>query len=73
MLDILITRIRQKNRTVAFPKRPPELPDRFRGLPLISAEKCRGGCEACKSACPAGAISIEGPPARGQRRIRIDL
>jgi Ni,Fe-hydrogenase III small subunit/ferredoxin len=73
MLDILITRIRQKNRTVAFPKHPPELPDRFRGLPVIARGKCPKGCAACKSACPTGAISIGGPPAVEPRRIRIDL
>jgi Ni,Fe-hydrogenase III small subunit/formate hydrogenlyase subunit 6/NADH:ubiquinone oxidoreductase subunit I len=72
MLDILTTRIRQKNRTVGFPKRPPELPDRFRGLPEIVQEKCVAGCRNCETACPTGAIKA-GPKTTGPDRIRIDL
>jgi Ni,Fe-hydrogenase III small subunit/formate hydrogenlyase subunit 6/NADH:ubiquinone oxidoreductase subunit I len=72
MLDILITRIRQKNRTVNFPRRPPELPDRFRGLPEISQKKCETGCRRCETACPTGAVTVN-PKSSVPDRIRIDL
>jgi Ni,Fe-hydrogenase III small subunit/formate hydrogenlyase subunit 6/NADH:ubiquinone oxidoreductase subunit I len=76
MLDILKTRLRQKHRTISFPARAPELPDRFRGLPAVDPSACGGKCasraQACVSACPVSAISIrkDGPP---EGRIRIDL
>jgi Ni,Fe-hydrogenase III small subunit/NAD-dependent dihydropyrimidine dehydrogenase PreA subunit len=36
---------------------PPELPDRFRGRPVIDAGRCAEGCSACAEACPTGAIA----------------
>jgi len=63
MLDILIERLRQKKRTVAFPAALPVLPPRFRGRPFIDAERCaglgEGGCKACATDCPTGAIRME--------------
>jgi Ni,Fe-hydrogenase III small subunit/formate hydrogenlyase subunit 6/NADH:ubiquinone oxidoreductase subunit I len=67
MLDILKTRWRQKYRTVAFPKRPPEMPDRFRGLPEFDAAKCASHCRNCEKACPVSAITLH-PEARAGRR-----
>lgn len=68
MLKILRARLHQKHRTVRYPEGPPPvLPDRFRGRPRISAERCVDGCRACKDACPAGAIS------RAPEGLRIDL
>lgn len=72
MLDILITRIRQKNRTVGFPERPAELPPLFRGLPEISQKRCAPGCGACVTACPTGAVTVN-PKISGQGKIKIDL
>lgn len=68
MLDIIIERLRQKNRTVSFPSRAPSLMPRFRGRPFIDAGTCAGArgesCMACATACPAGAITFEeGSPA----------
>jgi Ni,Fe-hydrogenase III small subunit/ferredoxin len=73
MLDALVARFHQKNRTLAFPKRPPDLPDRFRGLPVLAANKCGRGCGACGTACPTGAIGVAGQSVSGPRRIRMDL
>ncbi|MDR1243338.1 MAG: 4Fe-4S binding protein [Deltaproteobacteria bacterium] len=58
MLHGLIERLRQKKRTAAYPGKPPVLPERFRGLPLIAEAACQtGSCgKACASACPTGAI-----------------
>jgi len=60
MFEIIKTRIRQKYRTIAFPKQPPTLPDRFRGLPRLKPGPCPEGCAACKNVCPTGACLAAG-------------
>lgn len=35
------------------------MPERFRGLPCLSADKCSGGCSECVKACPTGAIAVD--------------
>jgi Ni,Fe-hydrogenase III small subunit/ferredoxin len=67
MIRALFQRLRQKHRTVAYPAKPPILPDRFRGLPELSPEKCPVGCAKCLAACPVGAISLD------NGAVRIDL
>jgi Ni,Fe-hydrogenase III small subunit/Pyruvate/2-oxoacid:ferredoxin oxidoreductase delta subunit len=57
MLDVLLARLKQGHRTVAFPAQPPVLPDRFRGLPVIDPTRCAAGCQACADACPTDAIT----------------
>ena len=63
MIKVLCERLRQKHRTVDFPRVHPPLPERYRGLPVIQAAKCVAGCEACVAACPVGAVSVgqDGP------------
>jgi Ni,Fe-hydrogenase III small subunit/Pyruvate/2-oxoacid:ferredoxin oxidoreductase delta subunit len=56
MIHILLSRWRQGHRTLPYPKEVPRLPERFRGLPRIQAEKCPEGCRACADACPTEAI-----------------
>jgi Ni,Fe-hydrogenase III small subunit/formate hydrogenlyase subunit 6/NADH:ubiquinone oxidoreductase subunit I len=56
MFEIIKARLRQKHRTIAFPKKPPTLPDRFRGLPVIEPVACESDCAACKNICPTEAI-----------------
>jgi Ni,Fe-hydrogenase III small subunit/ferredoxin len=56
MYKALFSRLRQKNRTVPYPKKEPVLPDRFRGLPKIDRTKCPSGCRVCQEACPTDAI-----------------
>jgi Ni,Fe-hydrogenase III small subunit/Pyruvate/2-oxoacid:ferredoxin oxidoreductase delta subunit len=58
MMHILLSRWRQGHRTLPYPKEVPDLPERFRGLPKIQAEKCPGGCRICADACPTEAIQI---------------
>lgn len=59
----IIERFKQKYRTVAYPKEPPVLPERFRGKAHISLQKCcrrsEGGCSLCRESCPAGAIGVD--------------
>ena len=56
MFRILATRWQQGLRTAAYPSVPPELPDRFRGLPILDSSRCPDGCAACEEACPTGAV-----------------
>lgn len=56
MYRIIKTRVSQGHRTVPYPKEPPSLPDRFRGLPEIESSRCREGCSQCLEACPVGAV-----------------
>lgn len=58
MYDIIRERIRQKFRTAAYPKSPPNIADRFRGLPVLDDTKCENGCQQCADACPTDAISL---------------
>ena len=67
MIRALLERLRQKHRTVAYPAKPPALPDRFRGAPALAPEKCPAGCAACAAACPVGAVARDGGA------LRIDL
>ena len=59
MLKALYQRVRQGRRTFFYPERMPELPERFRGLPVIDAARCPEGCRDCAEACPTSAIAIE--------------
>ena len=67
MLKATLARFKQGHRTIAYPAKPPALPDRFRGLPAVDAAKCPTGCRDCAEACPTDAFSIS------QGRIRVDL
>jgi Ni,Fe-hydrogenase III small subunit/Pyruvate/2-oxoacid:ferredoxin oxidoreductase delta subunit len=69
MLKILAERWRQGHRTSTFPKQPPVLSDRFRGMPMVDPSKCVAvsGCRTCADACPTEAIAVD-----SQRKPVID-
>lgn len=67
MIKILKTRIAQRRRTVKYPKRAPVLPERFIGLPAISAAPCAEKCGVCIQACPVTAIQ------KHQGAVALDL
>src|SRR5277367_5865418 len=61
MLKIIRERLRQGRRTITFPAgEPPQLPDRFRGLPVLDESLCPEGCCSCVKACPTDAITRDG-------------
>jgi len=60
MFKIIQERLRQGQRTMAWPNgSPPVLPDRFRGLPVLDQSRCPQGCHECVTACPTDAIRVD--------------
>lgn len=60
MLKMIRERLHQGYRTIEFPEGdPPQLPPRYRGLPVIDSSKCPAGCQQCADACPTEAIQIQ--------------
>jgi Ni,Fe-hydrogenase III small subunit/formate hydrogenlyase subunit 6/NADH:ubiquinone oxidoreductase subunit I len=57
MLRELTARLRQGQRTIAYPEGEAVLPDRFRGKPEVPAAACAAGCRACLQVCPTSAIA----------------
>ena len=62
MLHIIKERIRQKYRTLDYPRQQPVLSPRFMGRPSLTPVNC-DGCTACYAACPTGGLlPTEGAP-----------
>src|SRR3954464_9090253 len=60
MFNVLRERLQQKFRTAPYPDEPaPPRPERFRGLPLLNADKCPEGCSLCADACPTDSVKFE--------------
>ena len=59
MYNILKSRFLQGCRTLPFPVAQKSLPERFRGLPVLTAEPCPARCEQCQTVCPVQAIQTQ--------------
>ncbi len=57
MLSIILARLKQRHRTIKYPRKPPVLPERFRGMPVIDQSKFGGGLSSCAGVCPVGALA----------------
>ncbi len=57
MFDVLLARIKQKYRTIPYPKKIPIMPDRLRGRPWVEQTRCASGCTKCVDICPVRAIT----------------
>ncbi len=65
MIKEFAARLKQGYRTIKFPRgKPPALPDRFRGRPMVDGEACGKACstcgDACVLSCPTGALTRNG-------------
>lgn len=56
MLSIILARLKQRHRTIKYPRRAPLLPDRFQGLPVIDSSRFPGGLGSAAGICPVGAL-----------------
>ena len=56
MIKAILARLKQGHRTMAYPKAPLELPERFRGYPQLNRAACPPDCTLCAEVCPVGAI-----------------
>jgi len=69
VLRIIRERLRQKYRTIRFPRgAPPVLPGRFLGLPVLPSQVCPDGCARCIDSCPTGALSLS-----SGKRLQLDM
>jgi Ni,Fe-hydrogenase III small subunit len=59
MLNTLKNRFEQGYRTSTYPKKPVELPARYRGIPQIDTEAPGELVERCAAACPQQAIDVD--------------
>lgn len=66
MLRVIAERFRQGYRTGKFPDQEPNLPARFRGLPVLTTG-CPDGCRNCVEMCPFGACEVR------EGEVAIDL
>lgn len=67
MLNIVRERLRQGHRTGKFPKEPPNLPARYRGLPTIAQNLTPTDCAEAAAGCPFAALRCH------NGRLQIDL
>ncbi len=57
--DFLRVRLGQGVRTAVFPDGPAELPERFRGRPVLDPARCADGCRDCLTRMPSAVLKEE--------------
>ncbi len=67
MFRIVAERLKQRYRTLDWPRKEPALSPRYRGRPRLADADC-GSCRACYAACPAGAL-LPRPEAPGRTPV----
>jgi Ni,Fe-hydrogenase III small subunit len=60
MFRALIARIRQGHRTMPYPAAPLQMPERFRGYPVVASLEQAAAQEDAAAVCPYGAFITEG-------------
>jgi len=60
MFSALIARIRQGHRTTPYPAAPLQMPERFRGYPVVASLEQAAENRDAAAACPYGAFTTEG-------------
>jgi len=60
MFSALIARIKQGHRTMPYPAAPLQMPERFRGYPVVASLAQAAESRDAASACPFGALITEG-------------
>ncbi len=60
MIRALIARIKQGHRTMPYPAMPLQMPERFRGYPVVAPLERAPERQEIMPACPYGAYTVEG-------------
>jgi Ni,Fe-hydrogenase III small subunit len=68
MLEFLRVRLQQGTRTSRFPAGGADLPDRFRGRPVLDPAKCDGTCLGCADRVPSAVLTRE-----AEGRVEVDV
>jgi formate hydrogenlyase subunit 6/NADH:ubiquinone oxidoreductase subunit I len=58
MLPDVLKNLFRKPATVKYPKQRRELPENFRGKPVVDKERCIS-CGLCVKVCPDGAVTLD--------------
>ena len=67
MIKAITARLQQGYKTTAYPDGPaPELPGKYRGMPIVERSNCPSDCRLCADACATKAIEID-------KTVRFDL
>ena len=67
MFSIILARLKQRHRTIKFPRQPPVLPAKYRGLPVIDQSRFGGARADWLAVCPVAALT------RHDGNVTIDL
>jgi Ni,Fe-hydrogenase III small subunit/formate hydrogenlyase subunit 6/NADH:ubiquinone oxidoreductase subunit I len=59
MLRFLLERLWRGSETLRFPDAVPELPERFRGRPVLKTARCGNGCRECAARAPSALLRVE--------------
>lgn len=60
MFSALIARLKQGHRTMPYPAAPLQMPERFRGYPVVASLERAAEQQTAAAACPYGAFTPEG-------------